>query len=136
MFKYLFVSLLLSSAAACAHDSSHVAETSQTRGAESTASQNRSAKVYLEIMLKVEPSNRTAAAGIYVKYKQPFLDTVPGAVSKQLLVRDEDVVVLHGFDTAQHASEYLKSSLFTNDVVVALKPLLAASPEVRIYAAP
>jgi hypothetical protein len=57
-------------------------------------------------------------------------------VSKQLLVREEDVVVLHGFDSTQHAADYLKSSLFTNDVVLALKPLLAASPDVRIYSTP
>jgi hypothetical protein len=94
------------------------------------------AKAYLEITLKVDPANRPAAVDVYTKYKKPFLDTVPGAISKQLLVRDEDVVVLHGFDTTAHATDYLKSSLFNNDVVTALKPLLAASPDVRIYAAP
>jgi hypothetical protein len=91
---------------------------------------------YLEITLKIDPSNRAAAAGVYSKYKQPFLDTIPGAMSKRLLIRDEDVVVLHGFDSTQHASDYLTSSLFTNDVVAALKPLLAAPPVVRIYSAP
>lgn len=96
----------------------------------------RLAHAYLEITLKVDPANRPAAAGVYAKYKQPFLDTVPGAISKELLVRNEDVVVLHGFDNAQHAADYLKSSLFTNDVVVALKPLLAATPEVRVYSTP
>lgn len=93
-------------------------------------------KCYLEITLKIEPANRAAAAAVYSKYKQPFLDTIPGALSKQLLVRDEDVVVLHGFDTTQHASAYLTSALFTGDVVGALKPLLAASPDVKIYGAP
>ena len=95
-----------------------------------------SAKCYLEITLKIEPANRAAAAAVYSKYKQPFLDTIPGALSKQLLVRDEDDVVLHGFDTTEHASAYLTSSLFTGDVVGGLKPLLAASPDVKIYAAP
>ncbi len=66
----------------------------------------------------------------------PFIDTVPGAISKQLLVRDEDVVVLHGFDTTAHAADYLKSRLFNNDVGIALKPLLAGGPDVRIHAAP
>jgi hypothetical protein len=133
MLRPIFAILFLSSAIGCARDASH--ETS-ARAADTTSSQERSARVYLEIMLKIEPSNRPAAAGIYAKYKQPFLATIPGAISKQLLIRDEDVVVLHGFDTAQHAADYLKSSLFTNDVVVALKPLLAANPEVRTYAAP
>lgn len=115
----------------CAHDSRPV-----TVPEEKGADAMRSARAYLEISLKIEPSNRAAAAAIYSKYKQPFLSTIPGASSKELLVRDEDVVVLHGFDSTQQAEDYLKSTLFTNDVVVALKPLLAASPEVRIYAIP
>jgi hypothetical protein len=65
----------------------------------------------------------------------PFLDTIAGAKSKELLVRDEDVEVLHGFDTAEQANAYLKSQLFTSDVVGALKPLLDAVSDVRIYKA-
>jgi hypothetical protein len=45
------------------------------------------------------------------------------------------VEVLHGFDTAEHASAYLTSRLFTSDVVSELKPLLDADPDVRIYKA-
>ncbi|MFG2653420.1 hypothetical protein [Streptomyces sp. NPDC048436] len=88
---------------------------------------------YLEITLKVAEENRVAAAGVYQKYKQPFLDTVPGAESKELLVRDEDVQVLHGFATADQAHAYLDSALFKQDVVGGLAPLLAADPDVRIY---
>ena len=89
--------------------------------------------VYLQITLKVAPANRPAAAGVYQRYKAPFLDTIGGAKSKELLVRDEDVEVLHGFDTAEQANAYLTSRLFTADVVGALKPLLDAEPDVRIY---
>ena len=53
---------------------------------------------YLEITLQIDPKDRAAAADVYNKYKQPFLADVPGAQSKDLLVRDEDVQVLHGFD--------------------------------------
>lgn len=88
---------------------------------------------YLEITLRVAPENRAAAAGVYGQYKQPFLDTVPGATSKELLVRDEDVQVLHGFTTVAEAKAYLTSALFTDDVVKALTPLLEADPEVRVY---
>jgi hypothetical protein len=91
------------------------------------------AGAYLEITLKVDPKNREAAAAVYRRYREPFLKTIPGAASKELLVRDEDVQVLHGFDTVQHAGEYLESALFKEDVVAALKPHLAAGPEVRIY---
>ncbi|MEU9455805.1 hypothetical protein [Streptomyces sp. NPDC048277] len=88
---------------------------------------------YLEITLQVDPANRVAAAGVYEKYKQPFLTTVPGATSKELLVRDEDVQVLHGFRTVADATAYLTSDLFNHDVVGGLSPLLKAAPEVRVY---
>ena len=91
--------------------------------------------VYLQITLKIAPANRPAAAGVYQRYKTPFLSTIAGAKSKELLVRDEDVEVLHGFDTAEQANAYLTSQLFTSDVVGALKPLLDAAPDVRIYQA-
>ena len=89
--------------------------------------------IYLQITLKIAAANRSAAAGIYQKYKAPFLDTIAGAKSKELLVRDEDVQVLHGFDTIENANAYLQSELFTADVVGGLKPLLDAAPDVRIY---
>ncbi|MBF0319636.1 MAG: hypothetical protein HQL01_07535 [Nitrospirae bacterium] len=88
---------------------------------------------YLEISLKINNSDRPTAAGVYTKYKQPFLSGIAGAKSKELLIRDEDVQVLHGFDSAESAKAYLTSDLFTKDVVEALKPYLQAAPEVRIY---
>jgi hypothetical protein len=91
--------------------------------------------IYLQITLKVAPANRPAAAGVYQRYKASFLNTIAGAKSKELLVRDEDVQVLHGFDTVEQANAYLKTELFTSDVVGALKPLLDAAPDVRIYKA-
>jgi len=91
--------------------------------------------VYLQITLKLADANRAAAAGVYQKYKAPFLDTVGGAKSKELLVRDEDVQVLHGFDSEAHAKSYLESELFTADVVGGLRPPLDAAPDVRIYTA-
>jgi len=89
--------------------------------------------VYLQITLRIPQDNRAAAAGIYQQYKAPFLNTIKGAASKELLVRDEDVQVLHGFDTAGNANAYLQSELFTADVISGLKPLLEAAPDVRIY---
>ncbi len=89
--------------------------------------------VYLQITLHIAAANRPAAASVYQKYKAPFLNNVTGAKSKELLVRDEDVQVLHGFDTKENANAYLHSDLFTADVVAGLKPLLDASPDVRIY---
>lgn len=90
-------------------------------------------KAYLEITLKVAEENRPAAAMVYTDYRAPFLNEIEGALTKELLVREDDVQVLHSFDSAAHAEAYLSSKMFNDDVVVGLKPHLAAAPEVRIY---
>jgi hypothetical protein len=87
----------------------------------------------LEITLKIADDDRAAAAGVYTKYRQPFLDRAPGAQSKQLLVRGDDVQVLHGFASVSDAEAYVSSSLFATDIVGELSPLLQAAPEIRIY---
>jgi len=92
-----------------------------------------SAKAYLEISMVIDNANRPAAAKVYTDYRQAFLDQIKGAVSKDLLVRDEDVQVLHGFDSVENAKAYLDSEMFKNDVVVSLTPLLKAAPDVKIY---
>lgn len=93
----------------------------------------KKAGAFLEITMKVSEKDRAAAAGVYTKYRQPFLDTIAGAVSKQLLVREDDVQLLHGFASIAEAEGYLKSDLFNQDVVVELKPLFQAAPEIGIY---
>ena len=90
-------------------------------------------QAFLEITFKVDAKNRPKAAAVYTKYKKPFLTTIEGAQSKVLLIRKEDVQVLHGFDTEKQAESYLKSNLFNDDVARELKPLLTENPEVRIY---
>lgn len=88
---------------------------------------------YLQITLNISEENRAAAGAVYLKYKAPFLETIAGAQSKALLIRPEDVQVLHGFKTVVQAEDYLRSELFNHDVVEALKPYLNAAPDVRIY---
>ena len=90
-------------------------------------------KAYLEITIKVDATDRAKAGAVYSKYKAPFLATIPGAESKELLLREEDVQVLHGFASRASAEGYLKSALFGNDVVSELKPYLSADPEIRVY---
>lgn len=90
-------------------------------------------KAYLEITMTINESNRPAVAKIYSDYRKPFLDTIEGALIKDLLIRDKDVQVLHGFDSLEHAKAYLESNLFKNDVFTGLKPLWSAAPEIRIY---
>lgn len=93
------------------------------------------AKAFLEITMVITEANRLAAAKVYSDYREPFLKEIKGAVSKDLLIRDEDVQVLHGFDSVENAKAYLDNEMFKNDVFVGLKPLWSADPEVRIYIA-
>ena len=90
-------------------------------------------KAYLEITMKISDANRPAAAKVYNDYRDPFLKQIKGALTKNLLVRDEDVQVLHGFDSVENAKAYLDSDMFKNDVFVGLKPLWSADPDVKIY---
>ena len=92
-------------------------------------------KAYLEITMVIKPENRAAAAKVYNDYRKPFLDTIASALTKELLVRDEDVQVIHGFDSMEHAKAYLETDMFKNDVFVGLKPTWAAEPDVRFYEA-
>jgi hypothetical protein len=63
-------------------------------------------KAFLEITMKISPEKRPQAGGVYTKYRQPFLSSIPGAKSKDLLLRAEDVQVLHGFDSKANAESY------------------------------
>lgn len=90
-------------------------------------------KAYLEITMVIDNADRPAAAKVYTDYKQPFLSQITGATSKDLLIRDEDVQVLHGFDSVEAAKAYLESEMFKNDVFVGLKGLWKKDPEVKIY---
>lgn len=92
-----------------------------------------SVKAYLEITMKINPDERPAAAKVYTDYRQPFLDTIEGALTKELLVRDEDVQVIHGFDSMEHAKAYLETKMFQDDVVAGLKPTWAGDPDIRFY---
>ena len=90
-------------------------------------------RAFLEITMKIAPENRPLAGEVYAKYKQPFLSGIIGAKSKDLLLRAEDVQVLHGFDSKANAESYLKSDLFQKKVVPALTPYLMENPDIRIY---
>jgi len=104
-----------------------------TETGSATTSDKEYRMAYLQITLNISEEHREAAAGIYQKYKASFLKSIDGAESKELLVRDKDVQVLHGFTSAVQAEAYLTSPLFTQDVVAALKPYLNSAPDVRIY---
>lgn len=88
---------------------------------------------YLEITMKISEQNRPAAAKVYNDFRGPFLREIAGATSKELLLREDDVQVLHGFDSVEHAQDYLSSEMFQKDVFTGLQPLWQAEPEVRIY---
>ncbi|MDL2225502.1 hypothetical protein LJC20_04820 [Eubacteriales bacterium OttesenSCG-928-M02] len=90
-------------------------------------------KAYLEITMVIDADKRPAAAKVYSDFRQPFLNQIEGALTKDLLIRDEDVQVLHGFESVAHAEAYLSSEMFRDDVFLGLKPLWRGDPDVRIY---
>lgn len=90
-------------------------------------------KAYLQVIMTIDPENRPAAAKVYNDYRQPFLDTVEGALTKECLIRDEDVQVIHGFDSLEHAKAYPDTELFTTKVAPGLQPTWAANPDIRFY---
>lgn len=90
-------------------------------------------KAYLQVTMFIDSENRPSAAKVYTDYRQTFLDTIEGALSKELLIRDEDVQVIHGFDNMEHAKAYLDSDLFNNEVAAGLKPIWAKDPDIRFY---
>ena len=89
--------------------------------------------VFLQITLNVLAQNRAAAAAVYTQFRGPFMAQAKGALSKDLLVREEDVQVLHRFDSAENVQAYLGSAMFKQDVVSALSPLLQSPPDIRVY---
>lgn len=90
-------------------------------------------KAYLEITMVIEEGKRGQAAQVYGEYREPFLEQIDGALSKELLIREEDVQVLHGFASLKQAQAYLESDLFIKDVAARLQPLWSAAPCIRIY---
>ena len=88
---------------------------------------------YLQIAMWIDEKNRAAAANVYIEYKETFLKAIKDAITKHLLVRDEYVQVLHGFDSVENAKAYLESEMFQNDMFVALKDLWKQQPDVKIY---
>ena len=90
-------------------------------------------KAYMEVIMYISEENRPAAAKVYNDYRQPFLDEVEGALTKELLIRDEDVNVIHGFDSMEHAKAYLETELFTEKVAPGLQPLWDKDPDIRFY---
>ena len=88
---------------------------------------------YLEITMTINDDKRPTAAKVYNDYRGSFLDNIKGALTKELLIRDEDVQVIHGFDTLEHAQAYLETDMFKNDVATSLAPTWSADPEIRFY---
>ncbi len=70
-------------------------------------------RAHLLITVKVDSSRRAALIDqVYEPNRTRFLQKIPGAVSKNLLLRREDLAILHGFDTAENAEAYLHSDLY------------------------
>lgn len=90
-------------------------------------------KAYLEITLTIDGIDRAGSTAVFILYKDPFLQTIKGALSKELLTHIEDVQLLHGFDSMESAQEYLMSDFFNKTVVPSLQTYLKGEPNIKIY---
>ena len=71
---------------------------------------------------------------VYAPHRPRFLGRVAGAVSINLLLREEDVQILYGFDTLESAKSFLESAYFgeTDDLLAKYRKGSAA---LALYAA-
>jgi len=94
---------------------------------------DKTVKAYLQITLRINAADKGAASSVYDKFQASFLDQIKGAISAELLIGEEYIQLLHGFETAEDAKAFLSTELYNNSVLVALKPLILDNPEVRIF---
>lgn len=87
---------------------------------------------YLQIVLKMNSSNRGELTSTYHKFKDLFREQIKGAKTQELLFSDEDIQLLYGFDTYEDAEAFLSTELYNNIILVALKPLISNNPEIKI----
>ncbi|WP_312743435.1 hypothetical protein [Sphingobacterium multivorum] len=87
---------------------------------------------YLQIVLKMNSSNRGELTSTYNKFKDLFREQIKGAKTQELLFSDEDIQLLYGFDTYEDAEAFLSTELYNNIILVALKPLISNNPEIKI----
>jgi len=91
------------------------------------------AKAYLDILLTIQGIDRAGVTAVYNLYKEPFLETVNGALSNELLIHIDDLRIIHGFKSMEDAQYYLLSKFFTSDYITSLKPYIIGNPNVKIY---
>ena len=88
---------------------------------------------FLQITLVVPtPKREEAITKVFLPGRQRFLDRIPGAVTMDLLVREEDLQVLHGFDTMENASAYLKSPI-GKEILGQLAEISDGKPSIAVY---
>ena len=88
---------------------------------------------YLQIVLKVNLADRGELTNTYNKFKNSFLEQIKGATTHELLIGDEEVQLLYGFDNLEDAEAFLSTELYNNVVLVALKPLIFDNPKIRVF---
>jgi hypothetical protein len=88
---------------------------------------------FVQVTLAIPESRREEAiTRIFLPARQRFLDRSPGAVSMDLLVREEDVQLLHGFDTFENSRVYLDSGFF-RDLIGQLGETAEKEPVTALY---
>ncbi len=90
-------------------------------------------RAHLLIRVKIDESRREEMIDkVYEPNRTRFLERISGAISKNLLVRPEDIAILHGFDTRESAEAYLQSSLY-QQIVNGIADYQEENPSVALY---
>ena len=92
-------------------------------------------KAYLSVNMKIDSSRLPEVTKVYTNYWEKFLRTIHGARTKDLVIRNEDVQILHSFNSVEDAVGFLSSEMFQRAVFIDLQPYWNDELNVRIYTA-
>ncbi|MBE0598500.1 MAG: hypothetical protein IH614_14640 [Desulfuromonadales bacterium] len=90
-------------------------------------------RAFLQITFQIQPPQREEAiTRSYLPHQQRFLDRSEGGVSMDWLARAEDVQLLLGFDTVEHAQAFQKSPA-GRELVAAFSSYANTKPQSALY---
>lgn len=92
-------------------------------------------KAYLSVNMKIDSGKLPEVTRVYTSYWEQFLKTIHGARTKDLVIRNEDVQILHSFNSVEDAVGFLSSEMFQKAVFIDLQPYWNDELNVRIYTA-
>lgn len=91
------------------------------------------AKAYVVLTADVPADKRDSASRDYYMNKASFLNDIDGAVNKELLKRDQDLMIVAGFSSLDSANAFLSTELYQKDIFTGMKKYSSKEPVVQVY---